>query len=84
MKQARDYIALISRWFPGRRRQCRRCFHFEEHYITTFDGQGLFRIGYCQRLIHDCKVVEADIDRRCKPFKKGKGDFEKRRRGEII
>ena len=50
------------------RRQCRNCRHFAEQYITSLHGQGLFRFGYCQRLVYDCRIVEPDIDRECKDF----------------
>lgn len=63
-------ILAVVLWLGvGRRRKCRNCRHFAEHYITAFDGQGLFRFGYCQRLIHDCQVVEPDVERECKEFK---------------
>ena len=62
------FIILILMWRKaGRRHKCRNCRHFAEHYITSLHGQGLFRFGYCQRLVHDTRIVEPDIDREC-PF----------------
>ncbi len=59
----------LFRWFRSRRRRrCRDCRHFAEHYITGMQGQGLYRFGYCQKLFHDCRIVEPDIERRCKDF----------------
>lgn len=73
----RGIIAFILRWFrAARRRKCRHCSYFAEHYITALDGQGLFRFGYCQRLVHDCKVVEPDIERKCEEFRTIKSETE--------
>ena len=60
--------------------KCRDCKFRGENYITAFDGKGLFRFGYCQKLIHDCFIVEPDIERECGGFE-GKevveeGNFE--------
>jgi len=49
--------------------KCRDCKFRGENYITAFDGKGLFRFSHCQRLIHDCFVVEPDMGRQCEDFK---------------
>lgn len=56
-------IAVLIR--AGRRGKCRGCVHFAEQYITALRGEGLFRFGYCQRLVHDTPIVEPDIEREC-------------------
>ena len=60
------FIILILMWRKaGRRHKCRDCRHFAEQYITSLHGEGLFRFGYCQRLVHDTPIVEPDIEREC-------------------
>lgn len=48
--------------------KCRDCKFREEDYLTALHGRGIYRFAYCQRLIHDCKVVEADVERECEDF----------------
>jgi len=48
--------------------RCRDCEFMGEDYITSLSGRGIYRFSYCQRLVHDCKVVEPDIERECEDF----------------
>ena len=48
--------------------KCRDCSFRAEDYLTSFQGRGLYRFSYCGRLPHDTKMVEPDIDRKCKWF----------------
>ncbi len=70
-------LLLFLIWLTaGRRRKCRKCRncrHYAEHYITAFNGQGLFRFGYCQWQVNDTRMVEPDIARECPSFEKGGG-----------
>lgn len=50
--------------------KCRDCKHRGENCITSQQGIGLFTFSYCERLPHDCKIVEPDIDRECEGFEK--------------
>lgn len=62
-------ILWILMWrAAGRRHKCRGCVHFAEQYITALRGEGLFRFGYCQRLVHDTWIVEPDISRECEGY----------------
>lgn len=36
--------------------------------MTSLHSQGIYRFGYCQREVHDCKLVEPDIERPCGYF----------------
>lgn len=56
--------------------KCRDCKHHDENYITSLQGQGVFRFSYCARLPHDMKIVEADVDRMCKEFRWKQDDLE--------
>jgi len=50
--------------------KCQDCEFRKEDYLTSLQGRGLYRFSYCQELVHDCKVVDPDVKRRCKVFKK--------------
>lgn len=63
--------------------KCRDCKFMEENYITALNGQGLFRFAYCQRLVHDCRVVEPDIERECEWFKRGRPPSPFKKRGGL-
>jgi len=68
--------ARIVKWLRSRRRRrCRNCRHFAEHYITGLNDQGLFRLGYCQNRVYDCRLVEPDIERRCEWFEEKSLDY---------
>lgn len=60
-------IILLLVWLGGRVK-CRGCAHFNENFMVSYQGQGLYRFGYCQLLIHDCKVVDPDVERQCNDF----------------
>ena len=45
--------------------KCRDCKFLEENFITSLQGQGIYRFGYCARVVYDCRMVEPDIDREC-------------------
>lgn len=51
-------------------RYCRDCEFCEEDWLTSLSGHGLYRFSYCERLVHDLKVVEPEVKRRCGYFKK--------------
>lgn len=62
-------ILLILMWLrANRRRRCRACKYFMEDYTTSLQGRGIYRFAYCQRQVHDCKVVEPDIERECDDY----------------
>jgi len=48
--------------------KCRDCKHHDENYITSLQGQGVFRFSFCNRLPHNMRIVEADVDRMCREF----------------
>lgn len=50
--------------------KCKDCQYRKENYITSLQGQGIFRFAYCDYLPHDCRLVEPDIRRRCKHFRR--------------
>jgi len=49
--------------------KCRDCRFKDDNYITGIHGQGLYKFAYCQRLIHDCKVIDPDVERECEDFR---------------
>lgn len=66
------FILVILVWIKaGRQRKCRNCRHFAEHYITSLQGVGLYRFGYCRQLPTDLRIVEPDIDRGCQYYISG-------------
>lgn len=54
--------------------KCRDCQFREEDYMTSLQGRGLYRFSYCQVKVHDCKLVEPDIERECEDFKEKNGE----------
>ena len=60
--------------------KCRDCKFYEENWLTSLRGIGLYKFGYCQRLVHACKLVEPDIERDCAEFEenqaRGQGEKE--------
>ena len=66
-------ILLILVWLRNRGVKCRDCLHFQENYITPIHGQGLYRLGYCQKEVHDCRTVEPDIKRKCRGYESRRG-----------
>lgn len=61
----------IFRWV-----RCRNCAHRGEHWITSFHGEGLYKFSYCMAMIVDWKVVEPDIGRQCRHYKKKEAKSE--------
>ena len=65
----------VMMWLGAAQRvKCRDCAHFRENFITGYQGQGLYRFGYCQLLIYDCKMVDPDVERQCNDFEKKVGE----------
>ena len=56
--------------------RCRDCKFCEEDWLTSLSGHGLYKFSYCQTLVHDCRVVEPDVERECEDFEE-KPDKEK-------
>ena len=50
--------------------KCRDCAHCAEDWLTGLNGHGLYRFNYCGGLVHDLKVVEPEVKRKCEQFKK--------------
>jgi len=48
--------------------KCRDCRFAGEAYVSSYSGAGLYKFTYCQRLVHDCRLVEPDIERECEWF----------------
>lgn len=56
------------RWFFKVR--CRDCGFCKEDWLTSLNGHGLYKFSYCGRLVHDLKVVEPEVKRKCEGFEK--------------
>lgn len=56
--------------FGKRTVRCKECLFCEEQWLSGLHGQGLYKFSFCQRLLHDCKVVDADVVRECEWFEK--------------
>lgn len=65
-------INRLARWLWPRVK-CRGCRFLGQNYITSYQGQGLFRLWCCQRLPHDMEVVDPDAGRRCEFREEDKG-----------
>lgn len=52
--------------------RCRDCKSREEDWLTSLSGHGLYRFSYCQRLVHDLRIVEPELKRKCTYFEKKK------------
>ena len=50
--------------------RCRDCIYQAEDWITGLNGHGLYRFNYCERLVHDLKIVEPEVERKCEGFRK--------------
>jgi hypothetical protein len=48
--------------------RCSDCQHCQQQYLTTLQGQGVFRFSYCSRSITEPFIVEPDIGRYCEHF----------------
>ena len=48
--------------------KCRDCKFRGEDYLTSLSGRGIYRFSYCQKLVHDCKVVDPDVGRECRDY----------------
>lgn len=48
--------------------KCRDCQFRGENYLTALNGRGLYRFSFCQRLVHDCRIVDPDVERECEDF----------------
>ena len=42
--------------------------------MTGQYGQGLYQFSSCNKLVHDMRVVEPDIERDCQDFEEVKND----------
>ncbi len=56
--------------FLRRRRCCRDCRFCEDQWLVSLQGQGLYRFSYCANLVHDLRLIEPDLKRRCVSFDK--------------
>lgn len=36
--------------------------------MTSLQGRGIYKFSYCQVLIHDCRVVDPDVERECEDY----------------
>ena len=69
-----EIATKIAKWLIGgwlkRRVKCCDCKFCEEDWLTSLNGHGLYKFNYCARLVHDLKVVEPEVKRKCGQFKK--------------
>lgn len=54
--------------------KCRDCKFEGENYITSLQGQGVYRFSYCGVKVYDLKIVDPDVDRKCGDFREKDGD----------
>jgi len=64
---------LLKKFLRTRRRRCRDCHFCGEQWLSSPQGQGLYKFWFCEKLIYDLKVVEPDIERRCENFERKRG-----------
>jgi len=50
--------------------KCRDCKFREEDDLTSLSGRGIYRFSYCRKLVHNCRVVDPDVERQCEDFLK--------------
>lgn len=48
--------------------KCKDCQYVGEQYMTSYEGIGMYRFSYCNRVVSDCTVVDPDVDRECGYF----------------